>query len=160
MFDVGFAELLIIGVVALIVIGPERLPGAIRTASAWINRFRRGFNEIKQEVQQELHNDAVMQDLKQLKESGEDLRRETESLQRDLSDKLLSDPAEKRVTPSLPEPLADKELAATDQAAPSTQANDATGASQQPPAPDGDAVSPQEAMTDDSRQTLDPAHRD
>ncbi|MFK7829654.1 MAG: Sec-independent protein translocase protein TatB [Congregibacter sp.] len=91
MFDIGFAELLIIGVVALLVIGPERLPGAIRTASAWVNRFRRGFNEIKQEVQQELHNDGVMQDLKQLQEGGKDLRRQTESLRQDLSSKLLPD---------------------------------------------------------------------
>jgi sec-independent protein translocase protein TatB len=82
MFDIGFAELLIIGVVGLLVIGPERLPGAIRTGSAWLNRLRRGFNDIRQEVQQELHNDAV---LRELRESGEKLRRETESLQRDFS---------------------------------------------------------------------------
>jgi len=80
MFDIGFAELLIIAVVGLLVIGPERLPGAIRTGSAWLNRFRRGFNEIRQEVQQELHNDAVM---RELREGSEKLRRETESLKRD-----------------------------------------------------------------------------
>jgi sec-independent protein translocase protein TatB len=82
MFDIGFAELVIIAVVALLVIGPERLPDAVRTVSAWVNRFRRGFNEIKQEVQQELHNDAVM---RELRESGEKLRRETESLRQDLN---------------------------------------------------------------------------
>ena len=81
MFDIGFAELVIIAVVALIVIGPERLPDAVRTASAWLNRLRRSFNEIKQEVQQELHNDAV---LRELRESGEKLKRETQSLQEDL----------------------------------------------------------------------------
>lgn len=85
MFDIGFAELLIIGVVALIVIGPERLPDAIRTASAWLNRIRRGFNDIKQEVQQELHNDAVMKDLRTLRDTGEDLRRETKALSSDLT---------------------------------------------------------------------------
>lgn len=88
MFDIGFAELLIIGVVGLLVIGPERLPGAIRTGSAWLNRFRRGFNDIKQEVQQELHNDAV---LRELRESGEKLRRETESLQRDFTTAGIGD---------------------------------------------------------------------
>lgn len=85
MFDIGFAELLIIGVVALVVIGPERLPGAIRTGSAWLNRFRRGFNEIKQEVQQELHNDAVMQELKQIRDSGADLQRQTQQIRDDLT---------------------------------------------------------------------------
>lgn len=90
MFDIGFAELLIIGVVALIVIGPERLPDAVRTASAWLNRIRRGFNDIKQEVQQELHNDAVMKDLKALKDSSEELRRETQSLGSDLKNGFTS----------------------------------------------------------------------
>ncbi|MEM1187050.1 MAG: Sec-independent protein translocase protein TatB [Pseudomonadota bacterium] len=96
MFDIGFAELLIIAVVSLLVIGPERLPSAIRTGSVWLNRFRRGFNEIKQEVQQELHNDEVM---RELRESGEKLRRETDALRKDLSDlnpaaELMSTPGE------------------------------------------------------------------
>ena len=64
MFDIGFAELVIIAIVGLLVIGPERLPGAIRTGSAWLGRIKRGFNDIKREVQQELHNDGVMQELK------------------------------------------------------------------------------------------------
>ena len=83
MFDIGFAELLIIGVVALFVIGPERLPETIRTASMWINRIRRGFNQIKQEVQQELHNDSVMQELRK---AGESLKKDTESIGSDLKD--------------------------------------------------------------------------
>ncbi len=64
MFDIGFAELLVICIVGLLVIGPERLPGAIRTASVWINRFRRSFNEVKAEVQRELHNDEVLRELR------------------------------------------------------------------------------------------------
>ena len=68
MFDIGFAELIIIGVVGLFVIGPERLPEAVRTASLWLNRIRRGFNEIKHEVQQELHNGSVMKELRQTEE--------------------------------------------------------------------------------------------
>jgi len=71
MFDIGFAELLIIGVVGLLVIGPERLPGTIRTVSVWVNKFRRSFNEIRDEVRQELHNDEVMQELKK---TGEKLK--------------------------------------------------------------------------------------
>ena len=74
MFDIGFAELLLIAVVGLLVIGPERLPGAIRTGSAWLNRLRRGFNEIKHEVQRELHNDSVMEELRKTSES---VRKET-----------------------------------------------------------------------------------
>jgi sec-independent protein translocase protein TatB len=83
MFDIGFAELVIIAVVGLLVVGPERLPGAIRTGSAWLNRFRRGFNDLKREVQQELHNDAVMQELRK---TGEQLKSETENLKKDIQE--------------------------------------------------------------------------
>ncbi len=81
MFDIGFAELVVVAVVGLLVIGPERLPGAIRTGSAWLNRFRRGFNDIKREIQQELHNDAVMQDLRK---TGEQLQQQAETLGRSI----------------------------------------------------------------------------
>ena len=82
MFDIGFAELIIIGVVSLLVIGPERLPGTIRTASLWLNRIKRGFNDIKQEVQQELHNDSVMQELRQ---TGERLKKDAQDIGQDFN---------------------------------------------------------------------------
>ncbi len=81
MFDIGFAELIIIAVVSLLVIGPERLPEAVRTATLWLNRLKRGFNDIKREVQQELHNDAVMQELRK---TGEQLKQEANGLGRDI----------------------------------------------------------------------------
>jgi sec-independent protein translocase protein TatB len=92
MFDIGFAELIIIGVVGLLVIGPERLPGAIRTASLWLNRIKRGFNDIKQEVQQELHNDSVMLELRK---TGEQLKKQTEGIGQDIQNatESLSKPA-------------------------------------------------------------------
>ncbi|HKK23152.1 MAG TPA: Sec-independent protein translocase protein TatB [Pseudohaliea sp.] len=82
MFDIGFAELLLIAVVGLLVIGPERLPGAIRTGSAWLNRLRRGFNELKHEVQRELHNDEIMEELRKTSES---VRKETDRWRDDLT---------------------------------------------------------------------------
>ena len=87
MFDIGFAELVIIAVVGLLVIGPERLPGAIRTGSVWLNRIRRGFNDIKQEVKQELHNDAVMEELRKTEEQ---LKEDTDSLQNEIRDTAQS----------------------------------------------------------------------
>ncbi|MDZ7908422.1 MAG: Sec-independent protein translocase protein TatB [Gemmobacter sp.] len=77
MFDIGFGELILVAGVALLVIGPERLPETIRTAHGWLNRLRRGFNDIKREVQQELHNDAVMQDLRK---TGQQLKAQAEQL--------------------------------------------------------------------------------
>jgi len=76
MFDIGFTELLLVGVVGLLVIGPERLPETIRTASGWLNRLRRGFNDIKREVQQELHNDEVMQELRRAGQEVKDRAKE------------------------------------------------------------------------------------
>ena len=81
MLAIGFAELLIIGVVGLLVIGPERLPAAIRTGSAWLNRFRRGFNDLKREVQQELHEDSVMAELRK---TSEQVRREADRWREDM----------------------------------------------------------------------------
>ncbi|MEM9254217.1 MAG: Sec-independent protein translocase protein TatB [Pseudomonadota bacterium] len=81
MFDIGFAELIIIAVVGLLVIGPERLPGTIRTASLWLNRIRRSFNDVKREIQQELHNDSVMQDLK---DAGKQIQQDTQALKNDI----------------------------------------------------------------------------
>lgn len=86
MFDIGFAEILLVGVVGLLVIGPERLPGAIRTTSAWVSRFRRGFDEVRAEVQRELHNDAVMRELKESSDSiKRDLAHATHQIKHDVA---------------------------------------------------------------------------
>ncbi|WP_394561352.1 Sec-independent protein translocase protein TatB [Aquipseudomonas alcaligenes] len=78
MFDIGFSELLLVGLVALIVFGPERLPGAARTAGLWIGRLKRSFSAIKAEVEREmgadeirrqLHNEQILQMERELKQS-------------------------------------------------------------------------------------------
>lgn len=96
MFDIGFAELVIISIVALLVIGPERLPGAVRTASAWLRRLRRSYNEIRHEIERELHNDSIMQELREtrrdmegsLRETREELTGDLEETRRDLETDL------------------------------------------------------------------------
>ncbi|MDR2364314.1 MAG: Sec-independent protein translocase protein TatB [Zoogloeaceae bacterium] len=77
MFDVGFAELLVIGAVALVVIGPERLPGAARAVGHVLSRMRRYVNEVKTEIDRE----AALSDLKKLQGEMMDSARE---LERDL----------------------------------------------------------------------------
>ena len=77
MFDIGFSELLLIAVVGLLVLGPERLPTAVRTASLWIGRLRRQFTEIRAEVEREIGADEIRAQLRneeimdQLRESRE-----------------------------------------------------------------------------------------
>ena len=63
MFDISFSELLLVGLVALLVLGPERLPGAARTAGLWIGRLKRSFNAIKQEVEREIGADEIRRQL-------------------------------------------------------------------------------------------------
>jgi sec-independent protein translocase protein TatB len=82
MFDIGFAELLLIGVVGLLVLGPERLPGAVRTGSTWLRRLRRGFNDIKREIEQDLHNQEIMDELRR---TGEQLKDETRAIESELA---------------------------------------------------------------------------
>jgi sec-independent protein translocase protein TatB len=73
MLDIGFAELLVISAVALFVVGPERLPSAIRSISLWLGRVRRGFEEIKSDVSRELHNEEVLRALKESRDEVQDL---------------------------------------------------------------------------------------
>ncbi len=63
MFDIGFSELLLVGLVALVVLGPERLPGAVRTAGLWVGRIKRSFNSIKAEVEREIGADEIRRQL-------------------------------------------------------------------------------------------------
>ncbi len=54
MFDIGFWELVVVAIVALLVVGPERLPGLARDAGIWIGKVRRFINNTKREIESEL----------------------------------------------------------------------------------------------------------
>ncbi len=92
MFDIGFAELLLLAVISLLVLGPERLPGAVRTGSAWLSRIRRSFNEVRSELERELNTAELKQDLhnnsilKQLEDSGREINEDLESVRSELRD--------------------------------------------------------------------------
>ena len=99
MLDIGFAELLVISVVALFMVGPERLPSAIRSISLWLGRVRRGFEEIKSDVSRELHNEEVMRALKESRDEVQDLT--------DISSALSLTETREKSDASLPENAAD-----------------------------------------------------
>jgi sec-independent protein translocase protein TatB len=71
MFDIGFSELLVIAVVALLVIGPERLPKVARTAGHMFGRLQRYVNEVKSDIQREMELD----ELRKLRSQFEDAAR-------------------------------------------------------------------------------------
>ena len=87
MFDIGFPELVVVSVIALLVIGPEKLPETIRTLSLWVGRVQRSFTSIRREIEseigadeirQQLHNEDIMKELEETKNSlqqaGQDVR--------------------------------------------------------------------------------------
>jgi sec-independent protein translocase protein TatB len=95
MFDIGFWELLVIGVVALLVIGPERLPKVARTAGLWLGRARRFVSSVKADIDREIAADELKKVLaKQAESSGlHDIIEETrQSIE---SDSSASPPPEK-----------------------------------------------------------------
>lgn len=59
MFDIGFWELAVIGVVALLVVGPERLPGLARTTGLWVGRARRFVSGVKADIDREIAADEL-----------------------------------------------------------------------------------------------------
>ncbi|MGZ4959858.1 MAG: Sec-independent protein translocase protein TatB [Methylomonas sp.] len=63
MFEVGFSELLMVGLVALLVIGPERLPKAARIAGFWVGKARGTVAGLKAEITQELYAEDLRQQL-------------------------------------------------------------------------------------------------
>ncbi len=79
MFDIGFAEILLIALVSLIVIGPNRLPETIRTLALWLGRARRTYSQFRKDLEQEIGADEIRQDLRneeimaQLKETQQQL---------------------------------------------------------------------------------------
>jgi sec-independent protein translocase protein TatB len=77
MFDIGFPELLIVALVLLLVVGPERLPEVLRTVGRVVGSARRSFDTLKAELEREvgaddlrreLHNARIMEDAKRLEE--------------------------------------------------------------------------------------------
>jgi len=131
MTGVGFFEILVIGVVGLLILGPEKLPGALRTMALWIGRFRRSFDDIKRDIEKEigaddirrqLRNEAIMEKFqdgkKQITDTVNSAKKQTDSLKQnlDLKQQILNSG----------KPEADKTPDNTKQGGPSAAANIAT----------------------------------
>jgi sec-independent protein translocase protein TatB len=104
MFDIGWSELLLIGIVALIVIGPKELPGALRTLGQWTSKLRRMASEFQGQFHEAMR-EAEMADLKKQVDDLTsdarsytsfdpigDVRKEVESTQRQIESALSDAP--------------------------------------------------------------------
>jgi sec-independent protein translocase protein TatB len=96
MFDIGFPELVLIAIVGLLVIGPERLPEALRTLGLWLGRMRRSFTTVKAEIEKEigmdevrrqLHNEAIMDEMKRIES---EVSKTAETVQASINDGVKS----------------------------------------------------------------------
>lgn len=71
MFDIGFTELLLIGVVALVVIGPERLPKVARTAGQWLGKLNRYVSQVKQDIDRDMRLEELRKMQQDMKDSAQ-----------------------------------------------------------------------------------------
>ena len=109
MFDIGWSELVVIGVVALIAIGPKELPGVLRMVGQWMGKARKMASEFQGHFNEAMR-EAEMADLKKtfddVKDAAKDLSGSNimTSLTKDAADALRFDPVDPPVVPTTPEP--------------------------------------------------------
>lgn len=101
MFDISFPELIVVGAIALVVLGPERLPTAARTAGLWLGKIKRTVSSMQQEITSQLEAEELQRKMKSqqdrfdqgLKKARDDIERlgdDPSASSRKLSDKALS----------------------------------------------------------------------
>ncbi|ELB2070287.1 Sec-independent protein translocase subunit TatB [Vibrio parahaemolyticus] len=111
MFDIGFWELVLISVVGLVVLGPERLPHAIRSVSRFIGAAKNMANSVKDELSHELKVQELQENLRkaeqmgmedlspELKSSVEELKKAAQSVNRPYADKAQSETESAKAEP-------------------------------------------------------------
>ncbi|MFS8411190.1 twin-arginine translocase subunit TatB [Xanthomonas campestris pv. campestris] len=86
MFDIGFSELALIAVVALVVLGPERLPKAARFAGLWVRRARMQWDSVKQELERELEAEELKRSLQDVQASLREAEGQLRNTQQQVED--------------------------------------------------------------------------
>lgn len=154
MFDIGFFELLIIAIVGLVVIGPERLPEAARAVGLWIGRLKRSLRDTRSELERQLGADDIRRQLhnEEVMRSLEATRLQVEEA---VSEGSLDKPRRQyKEEPELPDHAhtSEPESEAPESAAHTrgTQSGEAIIDSEPARAPDPDAAEPEETDNTDN----------
>jgi sec-independent protein translocase protein TatB len=126
MFNGSLVEWIVVGIVALLVLGPDKLPGAVRTAALWIGRLRRSFNTIKQDIEREIGADEIRRQLRneeimekfrnaqaQIKNTIKDVERSAEDIKKSVE--LEAQAAAGLPPPREKPPLSDADALSADQ---------------------------------------------
>jgi sec-independent protein translocase protein TatB len=131
MFDIGFWELGLIAIVALLVIGPDKLPQVARTTGMWVGRLRRFVTNVKADIDRELRQeelrkaieeDAGLDEIKSILNSDRYLIEEEEETKPDYLVKAIPDDDTSHT--DLAEPEDEKPVATSEAAQPSGQSRD------------------------------------
>ncbi len=109
MFDIGFSELLVIGVVALVVLGPERLPRVARTLGILMGRMQRYVADVKADIGREIELDELRKMRESVEKSADDARNSVEREMREAEETINAALA----SPGNPEPAPKMELGMT-----------------------------------------------
>ncbi|MFP8968044.1 Sec-independent protein translocase protein TatB [Pokkaliibacter sp. CJK22405] len=107
MFDIGFTELLVVGVVALLVLGPERLPVAARTAGLWIGKLKRMVQNVQHEINEELRADELRRQAEKNREHLAKFQQEVSGFSKAAEDTFQGKPAETSAESQKPAEVAD-----------------------------------------------------
>lgn len=142
MFDIGFLELLLLGIVGLLVLGPERLPKAARTVGLWVGKIKRTVSSMQREINSQLEAEELRQKLKEqqtkLDESLSKAKRDVESIAEPASTPRKGDDAQPDTASPEPDSKAPPASARLDDALASARA---TGNEPSPSDDDKDAAS-------------------
>ena len=144
MFDIGWGELLIIGIVALIAIGPKELPGALRTLGHWMGKIRRMAGDFQNQFNEAMR-EAELADLKKEVDDMasqaskmahfdplDDVRKEIESAQRDIETSVTNMPTPDEPPPASTAPLTLTSTSAGGNAAPASADSPSASAAEAP----------------------------
>lgn len=134
MFDIGFFELVLVGIVALVVLGPDKLPHAVRMTGAFVGKMRRMVATVRDEFEREVNLQEMEQRIReQLEKAGiEDARKALEDTRQTVEEARSALTTEPRIAP--PRPAATETPATSVEVDPDTRHN--------PPQPENEFPEP------------------
>ena len=155
MFDIGFPELLIVALVLLLVVGPERLPEVLRTVGRVVGSARRSFDTLKTELEREvgaddlrreLHNARIMEDAKRLEEDLKGAEQSFKALGQSTKAELTAAEDALRASPAVEAPSTEAEGEADTKPEVPTPEAPKPEALKATPAPQGELAFPSEGQ--------------
>ena len=92
MFDIGFWELVLIAIVALLVVGPERLPKLAAEAGMWFGKLQRFIRKTRADIESELHQYEIQQAIREQRRKFEEIKQLADETAREVTESLETPP--------------------------------------------------------------------